>query len=172
IDAEMKSLQDKYVRSGISGLTDELNLRIDSWGRVGAAYMLVDANFKPIAGNVDNWPFKGVPSERWPEFEIASIEPGRRAVHPVRATVRTLAGGDHLLVGTDISQGRRFADKFRGATLWGIGVSTLAASLAGFWFSFKLARRVGDVTETCTGIITGDLGRRLPVAGSHDEFDA
>jgi signal transduction histidine kinase len=172
IDAEMKSLQDKYLRSGVSGLTDELNLRIDSWGRVGAAYMLVDANFKSIAGNVDNWPFKGMPAERWPEFEIASIEPGRRAVHPVRATVRTLAGGDHLLVGTDISQGRRFADKFRGATLWGIGLSTLAASLAGFWFSFKLARRVGDVTETCTGIITGDLGRRLPVAGSHDEFDA
>ncbi len=134
--------------------------------------MLVDSHFERIAGNVTYWPFEGMPAERWPEFEIATIEPGRRAVHPVRATVRTLPGGDHLLVGTDISQGRRFVEKFRGATLWGIGLSTLAAALAGFWFSFKLARRVGEVTETCRRIIIGDLGRRLPVAGTHDEFDA
>jgi signal transduction histidine kinase len=172
IDTEMKSLQDKYARSGVSGLTDEINLRIDSWGRVGAVYMLVDPKYESIAGNVEQWPFHGMPSGRWPEFEIATIEPGRRAEHPVRASVRMLPGGDRLLVGTDISQGRRFAEKFRFATLWGIGLSTLAAALAGFWFSFKLARRVGDVTETCRSIMAGDLGRRLPVAGASDEFDA
>src|SRR5207253_2454582 len=101
-----------------------------------------------------------------------SIEPGRRAVHPVRAAVRTLPGGHLLLVGTDISQGRRFAEKFRFAALWGIGLSTLAAALAGFWFSYKLARRVGEVTRTCQRIMAGETGRRLPVAGANDEFDA
>src|SRR5262249_23990390 len=116
--------------------------------------------------------FDGMPAERWPEFEIATIEPGRRAVHPVRAAVRTLPGGDRLLVGTDISQGRRFAEKFQFATLWGIGLSILAAALAGFWFSYKLARRVGNVTQTCQRIMAGDLGRRLPIAGANDEFDS
>ena len=172
IDTELKSLQEKYVRSGVPGVTDEINLRIDSWGRIGAVYMIVDSNFERIAGNVSEWPFEGMPSERIPEFEIATIEPGRRAVHPVRAAVRTLPGGEVLLVGTDISQGRRFADKFRFATLWGIGASILAAALAGFWFSYKLARRVGDVTQTCQRIMAGDLGRRLPVAGVNDEFDS
>ncbi|TLY54398.1 MAG: HAMP domain-containing histidine kinase [Gammaproteobacteria bacterium] len=119
-----------------------------------------------------HWPFDGMPAERWPEFEIATIEPGRRAVHPVRAAVRTLPGGDLLLVGTDISQGRRFAEKFRFAALWGIGLSTLAAALAGFWFSYKLARRVGEVTRICQRIMAGETGRRLPVAGANDEFDA
>jgi signal transduction histidine kinase len=113
-----------------------------------------------------------MPSERWPEFEIGTIEPGRRAVHPVRAAIRTLPDGDLLLVGTDISQGRRFADKFRFATLWGIGLSTLAAALAGFWFSYRLARRVGEVAHTCQRIMAGDAGRRLPVAGTGDEFDS
>ena len=172
IDTEMKSLDDKFTRSGVEGLTDEINLRIDSWGRVGAVYLLVDPHFEQIAGNVEQWPFKGMPTGRWPEFKIETIEPGRRSVHPVRAAVRVLPGGDRLLVGTDISQGRRFAEKFRVATLWGIGLSTLAAALAGFWFSFKLARRVGHVTETCRRIMAGDLGRRLPVAGANDEFDA
>ncbi|HUO18854.1 MAG TPA: HAMP domain-containing sensor histidine kinase [Steroidobacteraceae bacterium] len=172
IDTELQSLQEKYARAGLPGVTDEINLRIDSWGRIGAVYMIADANFERIAGNVTSWPFDGMPTEARPEFEIATIEPGRRAVHPVRAAVRTLPGGDLLLVGTDISQGRRFAEKFRFATLWGIGLSALAAALAGFWFSFRLARRVDEVTRTCQRIMAGDLGSRLPVAGANDEFDS
>jgi signal transduction histidine kinase len=172
IDTEMKSLEEKYARSGTAGVTDEINLRIDSWGRIGAVYMLADPSFERIAGNVTDWPFDGLPSERWPEFEIGTIEPGRRAVHPVRAAVRRLPDGDLLLVGTDISQGRRFAEKFRVATLWGIGLSTLAAALAGFWFSFRLARRAAAVASTCQSILEGEPGRRLPVTGSRDEFDS
>ena len=172
IDTELKSLEDKFARAGVPGVTDEINLRIDSWGRIGAVYMLADPNFERIAGNVTDWPFEGMPAERWPEFEIGTIEPGRRAVHPVRAAVRTLPGGDLLLVGTDISQGRRFAEKFRFATLWGIGLSTLAAALAGFWFSYRLARRVGAVASTCERILAGDPGRRLPVACTRDAFDS
>jgi signal transduction histidine kinase len=172
IDTELKSLQDKYARAGVEGVTDEMNLRVDSWGRIGAVYMLVDRNFERLAGNVNTWPFEGMPAESRPEFDIATIEPGRRAVHPVRAALRTLPNGDRLLVGTDISQGRRFADKFRTAMLWGIGLTSLAAALTGFWFSYRLSRRVGDVTATCQRILAGDLGRRLPVAGANDEFDA
>ncbi len=172
IDTELRSLEEKFARSGLPGVTDEINLRIDSWGRIGAVYMLADANFERISGNVTHWPFDGMPTEARPEFEIATIEPGRRAVHPVRAAVRTLPGGELLLVGTDISQGRRFAEKFRFATLAGIGLSTLVAALAGFWFSYRLARRVGEVTRTCQRIMAGEPGRRLPVAGANDEFDA
>jgi signal transduction histidine kinase len=172
IDTELRSLEEKYARAGVAGVTDEINLRIDSWGRIGAVYMLADSTFERIAGNVTDWPFDGMPTERWPEFEIGTIEPGRRAVHPVRAAVRRLPDGDLLLVGTDISQGRRFADKFRVATFWGIGLSTLAAALAGFWFSQRLARRAGEVARTCEAIMAGEAGRRLPVTGVRDEFDS
>ena len=172
IDTELKSLEDKFARSGIPGVTDEINLRIDSWGRIGAVYLLADANFERISGNVAHWPFDGMPNDAWPEFDIATIEPGRRAVHPVRAAVRTLPDGNLLMVGTDISQGRRFAEKFRFATLAGIGLSTLVAAIAGFWFSYRLARRVGEVTRTCQRILAGESGRRLPLAGANDEFDA
>src|SRR5262249_5761007 len=172
IDTELRSLQEKFVRSGVPGVTDEINQRIDSWGRIGAVYMLADANFERVAGNVAHWPFDGMPTEAWPEFDIATIEPGRRAVHPVRAAVRTLPDGNLLLVGTDISQGRRFAEKFRLATLTGIGLSTLAAALAGFWFSYRLARRVGEVTRTCQRIIAGGSGRGPPVGGGDDGVGA
>jgi len=172
IDTELKSLEEKYARSGVAGVTDEINLRIESWGRIGGVYMIADANFERIAGNLTSWPFDGMPAEAWPQFDITTIEPGRRAVHPVRAAVRALPGGDLLLVGTDISQGRRFAEKFRLATVGGIGLSALVAALAGFWFSYRLARRVDEVTRTCQRIMAGDLGSRLPLAGANDEFDS
>lgn len=172
IDTELKSLENQYVRSGIPGVTDEINLRIDSWGRIGAVYMLATPKFDRLAGNITNWPFDGAPAEPWPEFRIESIEPGQRSVHPVRAAVRKLPNGDWLLVGTDMSQDRRYARTFQIATLWGIGLSILAAGIAGFSFSFRLARRVGDVTDTCVRIMSGEQGHRLPVAGTSDEFDA
>jgi signal transduction histidine kinase len=172
IDTELKSLENQYVRSGIPGVTEEINLRIDSWGRIGAVYMLADPKFGRLAGNVTNWPFDGEPTEPWPEFRIESIEPGQRSVHPVRAAVRKLPNGDWLLVGTDMSQDRRYARTFQIATLWGIGLSILAAAIAGFSFSFRLARRVGDVTDTCVRIMSGEQGHRLPVVGTSDEFDA
>ncbi len=172
IDTELNSLEDQYVRRGIPGVTDEINVRIDSWGRIGAVYMLASPTFDRLAGNVTNWPFDGAPGVRWPEFRIESIEPGKSSVHPVRAAVRKLPNGDWLLVGTDLSQDRRYARTFQTATLWGIGLSILVAAVAGFAFSFRLSTRVGTVTDTCVRIMSGELGRRLPVAGASDEFDA
>ncbi len=172
ITTELNSLQDQYVLRGVRGATAEINLRIDSWGRIGSVYMLASPHFKRIAGNVTNWPFDGAPRARWPEFRIESIEPGQRSVHPVRAAVRQLSNGDWLLVGTDMSQDERYAQAFKTATLWGMGLSVLVAAIAGFAFSFRLSRRVGAVTETCVRIMSGERSRRLPVAGSRDEFDA
>ena len=172
IDTELDSLENQYLRRGLPGVTNEINVRIDSWGRIGAVYMLASPTFERLAGNVTNWPFDGAPAERWPEFRIESIESGPRSVHPVRAAVRRLPNGDWLLVGTDLSQDRRYAQIFRTATLWGLGLSVLAAAVAGFAFSFRLTRRVGDVTDTCVRIMAGELGRRLPVGRASDEFDA
>jgi len=57
IDTELKSLEDKFARAGVPGVTDEINLRIDSWGRIGAVYMLADANYdlKSVVCNVDGY---------------------------------------------------------------------------------------------------------------------
>ncbi len=172
IATELNSLQDEYVLRGTRGVSAEINVRIDSWGRIGSVYMLASPSFERIAGNVTNWPFDGAPAERWSEFRIESIEPGPRSVHPVRAAVRHLPNGDWLLVGTDMSQDERYARTFRTATLWGMSLSVLVAAIAGFGFSYRLSRRVGAVTETCVRIMSGDLERRLPVAGTRDEFDA
>ena len=100
IDTEMKGLNDKFNRSGLSGLTDEINLRIDSWGRVGAVYLLVDKKYEQIAGNVEQWPFKGMPAERRPEFTHRDDRAGTTLLPPgarggAHAPRRKPASGRH-----------------------------------------------------------------------------
>ena len=95
-----------------------------------------------------------------------------QVTHPVRASISLLPDGHRLLVGIDVMQQRRFANTFRYATLWGIGLTALAGAIAAYFLSRKLTRRVQSVADTCDAIVGGDLSRRLPVNGSRDEFDA
>jgi len=173
ISAELEGLLDEYHRSGLPGLNDELTWRADSWGTTGTVYLLVDGNLVKQGGNLDHWPFTGIPTARWTEFPLSARRPNDDLVlHPVRASIVPLAGGYRLLVGMDVTQERRFVGTFRTATLWGIVTTALVGVLAGSWLSRRLTRRVQRAAETCDAIVGGDLTQRLPVRGSQDEFDA
>src|SRR6185437_11887840 len=173
ISAELEGLVDEYRRGGLSQLGDELTFREDSWGTTGAVYLLVDRNLVKEGGNLQTWPFTGIPSERWAEFPLSARRPNDDLVrHPVRASIFLFPDGHRLLVGMDVTQERRFIATFRTATLWGIVATALIGVLAGSWLSRRLTRRVQRAAETCDAIVGGDLTRRLPVRGSQDEFDA
>jgi len=168
---ELGALADEYDREGVPGVVAELNGLRTQWARSGAVYLLVDRNFAKRAGNLKAWPFSGLPRASWLEFEIETPRGDEIAHYPVRARVFTLADG-YLLVGTEISQRRRFQHSFRNATLWGIGSTAVLGALLGFWLSRRLMSRVRAVSAQCERIMEGDLSRRLPVAGAKDEFDA
>lgn len=168
---ELGALADEYDREGVPGVVAELNRLREPWRRAGAVYLLVDHQFVKRAGNLQTWPFRGLPRTPWLEFEIVTQIAGKMAHYPVRARVFTLTDG-YLLVGTEISQRRKFQRSFRVATLWGIGSTALLGALLGFWLSQRLMLRVRAVSAECERIMAGDLSRRLPVAGAKDEFDA
>lgn len=170
ISAELEGLTDEYHRAGLPGLADELSFRGDSWNGTGAVYLLVDRNLVKEGGNLQSWPFDDIPAEQWTQFPVEARDSA--VAHPVRASISLLPDGHRLLVGIDVTQQRRFANTFRYATLWGIGLTALAGAIAGYFLSRKLTRRVQNVADTCDAIVGGDLDRRLPMDGSQDEFDA
>ncbi|HTY94492.1 MAG TPA: HAMP domain-containing sensor histidine kinase [Steroidobacteraceae bacterium] len=170
ISAELEGLTDQYRRAGLPGLSDELSFRGDSWNGTGAVYLLVDSNLVKEGGNLKSWPFDGIPASQWTQFDI--VAPAKNETHPVRASILLLPDGHRLLVGIDVTQQRHFANTFRYATLWGIGLTALGGAIAGYFLSRRLTRRVQSVADTCDAIVGGDLDRRLPVDGSQDEFDA
>jgi signal transduction histidine kinase len=171
IGIELDALADEYDREGLAGVTAELVRLDETWGQAGAIYILVDQHLKKIAGNIDDWPFKGVPRDTWVEFTVQSGRESGTEQRPVRARILTMPEG-FLLAGTDVSQRLRFQQTFRTATLWGIGTTALLGAFIGFWFGQGLLARVRGVSKECERILAGDLSRRLPVSGASDEFDA
>jgi signal transduction histidine kinase len=171
IGIELDALADEYDREGLAGVTAELTRLNETWGRARAIYLLVDRHLKKLAGNIDAWPYPSVPRETWFEFTVEAGRESGTERHPVRARMLTLPEG-YLLVGTEISQRRVFQERFRNATLWGIGGTALLGALMGFWLSQRLLSRVRAVSHECERILAGDLSRRLPVAGANDEFDS
>jgi len=169
IQIELEALADEYDRDGRDGTVAELTRLQDRWGRAGAIYLLVDRDFGRLAGNLAAWPFTGLPSGTWLEFNVSRGQAG--ALHPVRARVFTLPDG-YLLVGSDVSQHREFQERFQQATLWGIGLTAVLGILMGLWLSQRLLARVRAVSIECERILGGDLTRRLPVTGARDEFDS
>lgn len=167
IGIEVDALSDEYDREGMDGVAAELTRLNETWGRARAIYLLVDPQLVRLAGNLPAWPFETVPTGPWHEFTVLS---GQER-HPVRARILTLPEG-YLLVGTEVSQRIVFRERFRAATLWGIGGTALLGALMGLWLSRRLLARVSSVSIECERILAGDLSRRLPVTGARDEFDS
>jgi len=170
IQTEIESLREDYRGGGLQRLVDVLDQRVDDWGRLGAVYLLLDPQGAQLAGNLSSWPHVLAPQGEWREFDISASEHGREVRHPVRAALVAL-DGNRLLVGTDLSERRRFMGRLRTTTIWGIALTAALMALTGWWFSRRVAGRVRGVAQACERIISGDLSRRLPLDQSFDEFD-
>ncbi|MGB8326700.1 MAG: ATP-binding protein [Steroidobacteraceae bacterium] len=172
IQADLEGLRNAFELGGLPELLGALQLRSDSWGRLGAVYLLTDASLERLGGNLTAWPFAERPADKWVEFEIlARTERQGTVDHPVRAGIFELGNGYILLVGTDLNQQRRFFSSFRAAIFWGIGLTTLLAAGIGYGYARRLRARVNRVAQACESIIAGDLARRLPVYSTANEFD-
>jgi signal transduction histidine kinase len=170
VETEIESLREDYRSGGRKRLVDVLDKRTDDWGRLGAAYLLIDRQGTVLAGNLPAWPTMSNSVGAWREFDITVNEQGRSVNHPVRAAVVAL-DGNRLLVGTDVSERRRFTERLRAMTFWGIGLTAALIAITGWWYSRRLAARVRAIAEACDSIISGDLTRRLPLGRTADEFN-
>lgn len=171
IRGEIQGLAEDYQEGGLARLARTLARRSDNWGRIGAVYLLTDPNGTPIVGNLSRWPHERHEHSVAGDFEIEAQEDDRIVTHPVRAVTLKLPSGHRLLVGTDILERTHFLERLRAAMLWSTGLATFLAALIGFGYSRRVRARVGAIAATCEAIIAGELTRRLPIDGSHDEFD-
>ncbi len=78
VETEIESLREDYRSGGRKRLIDVLDKRTDDWGRLGAAYLLIDKQGTPLAGNLPAWPTMSNSVGAWREFEITTNEQGRR----------------------------------------------------------------------------------------------
>ena len=175
LDSEMDRLRAQFNQHGLVGLVQVIAERSGSERhRDDPIYLIADANFHPLAGNLPTWPGAAPLKGGWLRFSLEVKEQDRSEMHDVLAAtadLRNRSGEFHLLVGRDL----RAADLFRknmAETLAWASVLTLGLGVVGGLFMTRnMLRRVDAVNRTSERIINGDLSQRVPLTGAGDEFD-
>ncbi len=170
IEAEIRGLSEQYAQFGAIGLVRALNRRTARARATRGLYLLADAAYRPVAGNLTSWPQERADAQGWLTFRLEYAD-ARGAVDFGRARTFALSGGLHLLVGRDIRERVEIAHRARGSVGWGL-VLAIALSLAGgLLISRPMLRRIDAINAAGTEIMAGELDRRIPLSGTGDEFD-
>ena len=168
IQAEIVGLAEQYERRGLVGLVDVIGDRVRRDLEDRSAYLLVDSNLRPLAGNVSYWPREFNQRGEWVNFVIATADNGQV---PVRAQVLGVGPGFRLLVGRQIRELEQIDQLLRQTAIWGLGLTMALALAGGLLMGLSAQRRVSQLNRTTRRIIAGDLSQRVPVRGARDEHE-
>lgn len=171
IMADYSSLHAAYERAGRDGLAALIRQRIADGSFAGNVYLLADPALAPLAGNLTNWPSTVTAARGWTEFR-APAPPGDAAIRPLlRAMLETFAGGDRLLVGKDIGDLDSFTDRMKLAVISGVALIFVLAAVASILVTRRTVGRIEQINATSRAIMQSGLDKRIPLRGSHDEWD-
>ena len=144
IRADAQGLSERWMEGGLPALVLTIDDRLAQNVDDDAIYLLVDAQFKRLAGNL----------RRWPEGVAGTGEPYALLVE--RAGVRSLArvqefdlpGEFHLLVGRDVRVRAQLRSLLTDALLWAflvvLAMATVGALVVRSLFRLYARERFGD----------------------------
>jgi signal transduction histidine kinase len=171
ITTEYLSLQGAYGQSGRDGLAALIQQRIADRSFAGNVYLLVDPSLVPLAGNLKAWPSTAAAARGWTEFRAAEQPPDATNRPLLRAMLETFPNGERLLVGSDISDLDRFTDRIKIAVILGIALIFVLAGVASILVTRRTVGRIESINATSRAIMQSGLDKRIPLRGTHDEWD-
>lgn len=171
IEAEITGLAERYRLSGLSGLSKVINERLSRQNSGTALYLLTDSEFRPIIGNLKQWPKEQSSEQGWISSQIDLGPPNEVEQHQTLARTFHLRGDFHLLVGRDVHDLEKIQDLIRGALFWGLLITLILALAGGAMISRAMMHRIETINFTCRQIMAGDLAQRIPRTGGDDDFD-
>jgi signal transduction histidine kinase len=172
VNAEITGLSEQYRLGGIRRLVVVVDNRSRRPG--SSLYLVTTFNGQALAGNVTALAPGILDNPGWTETVYHRIDEAETNEHPAHeALVRVfqLPGGFRLLVGRDLDERERLYRIVLSAGRWSVAIVVVLGLLGGFLVTRRVLRRIDAMTETTRTIMAGDLGGRLPVAGTGDELD-
>ena len=171
IMSDYQSLQAAYARSGREGLAALIEQRIADKRFAGNVYLLADPALAALAGNLTAWPPTVTEARGWVEFRAPA--PLRDAADRplLRAMVETFPGGERLLVGTDIGDLDSFTEQMKLAVISGIALIFVLAAVASILVTRRTVGGIEPINATSRAIMQSGLDQRIPLRGTHDEWD-
>jgi hypothetical protein len=175
VDAEITGLSEQYRLGGIRRLVIVVDARARRPG--SSLYLVTTFAGEALAGNVTALQPGILDNPGWTETAYRRLDEAEIPDHPDRpdhqalARVFQLPGGFRLLVGRDLDERERLYHIILDAGRWSIAIVLVLGLAGGLFVTRRVLRRVDAMTETTRTIMAGDLGERLPVAGTGDELD-
>ena len=172
VNAEITGLSEQYRLGGIRRLVIVVDARARRPG--SSLYLVTTFTGEALAGNVTALAPGTLDNAGWTEtvyHRIDEAESGEHPDHHALVRVFQLPGGFRLLVGRDLEERERLYHIVLSAGRWSVAIVIVLGLAGGLFVTRRVLRRVDAMTETTRTIMTGDLGERLPVAGTGDELD-
>ena len=171
IMTEYATLRDTYQRSGRDGLLEAIRRRLAYRGFVDRVYLLVDPSSTVLGGNLKAWPSAATAASGWTEFRVPPSSPEATHEPLIRAMVEEFGSGDRLLVGRDISDLDSFTAQIKSAVISGVALIFALAGVASVLVTRRTVGRIEQINATSRAIMQTGLDKRIPLAGSDDEWD-
>jgi signal transduction histidine kinase len=171
IMTEYSSLQAARERSGRDGLIALIAERMADKSFADNVYLLVDSAGAALAGNLGAWPSAAAAPQGWTEFRAPKPSPSATGQPLLRAMLGTFPGGDRLLVGKDISDLDSFTDQIKAAMISCVALIFLVAAVASILVTRRTVGRIESINATSRAIMQSGLDKRIPLRGTHDEWD-
>jgi signal transduction histidine kinase len=171
IAAELAVLREAYASNGRSGLIATIGQRVANQRLEGSVYLLADASFARLAGNLEAWPTDMKGSGEWATFSAPKWKPDVAEQPRLRAAVETLPEGSHLLVGKDIENVDEFVRRINTALGLGILLIFVLAGVASVSVTRRTVGRIEAINSTSRAIMQSGLSQRIPLRGTQDEWD-
>jgi signal transduction histidine kinase len=172
VNAEITGLSEQYRLGGIRRLVIVVDGRARRPG--SSLYLVTTHAGEALAGNVTALPPGTLDKAAWLETDYRRLdesEASGRPEHQALVRVFLLPGGFRLLVGRDLEERERLYHIVLSAGRWSIIIVIVLGLAGGLFVTRRVLRRVDAMTETSRTIMGGDLGGRLPIAGTGDEID-
>ena len=169
VEAEITGLTEQYRLSGIRRLVRAIEGRAQRPG--SNLYLVTTFTGETLAGNVGSLTPGVLDRTGWIETAYRRLDEAEGGAHRALAKVEQLPGGFRLLVGRDLDEREHLLDIVFSALRWLIGLLVVLGLAGGLFVTRRVLRRVDAMTGTTQTIMAGDLGGRLPIAGTGDEID-
>ncbi|MBV9045949.1 MAG: HAMP domain-containing histidine kinase [Alphaproteobacteria bacterium] len=170
IEAEITGLSEQYSQLGLRGLADVVMNRSARGG--SGLYLLANSLKQPVVGNLTGWPENMDRPGNYVEFDYQRRIENQVETRRARGRVFKLPGDYYLLVARDVHERFLIQRLFTTTLPWTVGLVLILGLVGGAVMSRNMLARLESINRTSGEIMAGDLSRRVPLAGSQDEFDS
>lgn len=170
ITIQMADLRRKFNVTGPAETAASINIMMEKDQDKTLVLLLIDNNWKILAGNMERWPGGTTNRDMWIKFTLDkshSTGPSSKAI----AMNAALPGGYIMLVGRKTDDIESVRQAMVDVLYISFGIMFAMAAVGGLLLSYMIYRRVETINQVFRQVAGGTLTARARVTGTGDEFD-